>query len=223
MIPGYWGHAKSEGDFIIMKETSMNLVPIVIEQTARGERSYDIYSRLLKERIILLGTPVTDDVANSIIAQMFFLEMENPDKDIHLYINSPGGSVSAGLAIYDIMQFVKCDVSTYCIGMAASMGSLLLAAGAQGKRFILPHSRVMIHQPHIMGGGITGQVSDIEIHAREMIATKRKLTEIYVRHTGKDFESLTSAMDRDNYMSAEEAQEYGIVDKVVEKRKVKKA
>ena len=206
-----------------MKETSMNLVPIVIEQTARGERSYDIYSRLLKERIILLGTPVTDDVANSIIAQMFFLEMENPDKDIHLYINSPGGSVSAGLAIYDIMQFVKCDVSTYCIGMAASMGSLLLAAGAQGKRFILPHSRVMIHQPHIMGGGITGQVSDIEIHAREMIATKRKLTEIYVRHTGKDFESLTSAMDRDNYMSAEEAQEYGIVDKVVEKRKVKKA
>jgi ATP-dependent Clp protease protease subunit len=206
-----------------MKQTSMNLIPIVIEQTARGERSYDIYSRLLKERIILLGTPVTDDVANSIIAQMFFLEMENPDKDIHLYINSPGGSVSAGLAIYDIMQFVKCDVSTYCIGMAASMGSLLLAAGAQGKRFILPHSRVMIHQPHIMGGGITGQVSDIEIHAREMIATKRKLTEIYVRHTGKDFESLTQAMDRDNYMSAEEAQEYGIVDKVVEKRKVKKA
>jgi len=201
----------------------MNLVPIVIEQTARGERSYDIYSRLLKERIILLGTVVTDDVANSLIAQMFFLEMENPDKDIHLYINSPGGSVSAGLAIYDIMQFVKCDVSTYCIGMAASMGSLLLCAGAQGKRFILPHSRVMIHQPHIHGGGISGQVSDIEIHAREMIATKRKLTEIYVRHTGKDFESLTSAMDRDKYMSAEEAQEYGIVDKVVEKRKVKKA
>jgi len=206
-----------------MKEAGMNLVPIVIEQTARGERSYDIYSRLLKERIILLGTVVTDDVANSLIAQMFFLEMENPDKDIHLYINSPGGSVSAGLAIYDIMQFVKCDVSTYCIGMAASMGSLLLCAGAQGKRFILPHSRVMIHQPHIHGGGISGQVSDIEIHAREMIATKRKLTEIYVRHTGKDFESLTSAMDRDKYMSAEEAQEYGIVDKVVEKRKVKKA
>jgi ATP-dependent Clp protease protease subunit len=205
-----------------MKDAAMNLVPIVIEQTARGERSYDIYSRLLKERIILLGTAVTDDVANSLIAQMFFLEMENPDKDIHLYINSPGGSVSAGLAIYDIMQFVKCDVSTYCIGMAASMGSLLLAAGAKGKRFILPHSRVMIHQPHIMGGGITGQVSDIEIHAREMINTKRKLTEIYVRHTGKDFESLNAAMDRDKYMSAAEAQEYGLVDKVVEKRKTKK-
>jgi ATP-dependent Clp protease protease subunit len=205
-----------------MKESNMNLVPIVIEQTARGERSYDIYSRLLKERIILLGTVVTDDVANSIIAQMFFLEMENPDKDIHIYINSPGGSVSAGLAIYDIMQFVKCDVSTYCIGMAASMGSLLLCAGAQGKRFILPHSRVMIHQPHNHGGGISGQVSDVEIAAREMIATKRRLTEIYVRHTGKDFESLTTAMDRDNYMSAEEAKEYGLVDKVVEKRKVKK-
>lgn len=204
-----------------MKE-NMNLVPIVIEQTARGERSYDIYSRLLKERIILLGTAVTDDVANSIIAQMFFLEMENPDKDIHLYINSPGGSVSAGLAIYDIMQFVKCEVSTYCIGMAASMGSLLLAAGAAGKRFILPHSRVMIHQPHIMGGGISGQVSDIEIHAREMIATKRKLTEIYVKHTGKDFESLTVAMDRDKYMSAEDAVQFGLVDKVVEKRKAKK-
>jgi ATP-dependent Clp protease protease subunit len=204
-----------------MKE-SMNLVPIVIEQTARGERSYDIYSRLLKERIILLGTVVSDDVANSIIAQMFFLEMENPDKDIHLYINSPGGSVSAGLAIYDIMQFVKCDVSTYCIGMAASMGSLLLCAGANGKRFILPHSRVMIHQPHIMGGGISGQVSDIEIHAREMINTKRRLTEIYVKHTGKDFEALTLAMDRDKYMSAEDAQSFGLVDKVVEKRKSKK-
>jgi ATP-dependent Clp protease, protease subunit len=205
-----------------MKDAQLNLVPIVVEQTARGERSYDIYSRLLKERIILLGSVVSDDVANSLIAQMFFLEMENPDKDIHLYINSPGGSVSAGLAIYDIMQFVKCDVSTYCIGMAASMGSLLLAAGAPGKRFILPHSRVMIHQPHIMGGGISGQVSDIEIHAREMINTKKKLTEIYVKHTGKDFEVLTAAMDRDNYMSAAVAQEYGIVDKVVEKRKAKK-
>lgn len=205
-----------------MKEPSMNLVPIVIEQTARGERSYDIYSRLLKERIILLGTPVTDDVANSIIAQMFFLEMENPDKEIHLYINSPGGSVSAGLAIYDIMQFVKCEVSTYCFGMAASFGSLLLAAGSPGKRFILPHSRVMIHQPHIMGGGISGQVSDIEIHAREMISTKRKLTEIYVKHTGRDFDLLTEAMDRDKYMSADEAKEFGIVDHVVEKRKGKK-
>jgi ATP-dependent Clp protease, protease subunit len=205
-----------------MKEASMNLVPIVVEQTARGERSYDIYSRLLKERIILLGTVVNDDVANSLIAQMFFLEMENPDKDIHLYINSPGGSVSAGLAIYDIMQFVKCDVSTYCIGMAASMGSLLLAAGAPGKRFILPHSRVMIHQPHIGGGGLSGQVSDIEIHAREMINTKNKLTDIYVRHTGKDFETLTKAMDRDNYMSAQDALSFGLVDKLVEKRKARK-
>ncbi|HAG91964.1 MAG TPA: ATP-dependent Clp protease proteolytic subunit, partial [Bdellovibrionales bacterium] len=143
----------------------MNLIPVVVEQTARGERSYDIYSRLLKERIIMLGSPVTDDVANSLIAQMFFLEMENPEQDIHLYINSPGGSVTAGLAIYDIMQFVKCDVSTYCIGMAASMGSFLLAAGTKGKRYILPNSRTLIHQPHNMGGGISGQVSDIEIHA----------------------------------------------------------
>lgn len=197
----------------------MNLVPIVIEQTARGERSYDIYSRLLKERIILLGGPVTDDVANSIIAQMFFLEMENPEKDIHLYINSPGGSVSAGLAIYDIMQFVKCDVSTYCIGMAASMGSFLLAAGTKGKRYILPNSRTLIHQPHNMGGGISGQVSDIEIHAREMINTKRKLTEIYAQHTGMSFEDLTKAMDRDRYLTAEESKTYGLVDAIVERRK----
>ncbi len=201
---------------------SMNLVPIVVEQTARGERSYDIYSRLLKERIILLGTPVTDEVANVVIAQMFFLEMENPDRDIHLYINSPGGSVSAGLAIYDIMQFVKCDVSTYCIGMAASMGSLLLTAGTKGKRYILPHSKTMIHQPLIAGGGISGQVSDIEIHAREMVNTKRKLTELYVKHTGLDFDTLTKAMDRDRYLSAEESKEFGLVDHVVEKRKASK-
>jgi ATP-dependent Clp protease, protease subunit len=197
----------------------VSLIPIVIEQTPKGERSYDIYSRLLKDRIIILGTPVTDEVANSIIAQMFFLEMENPEKDIHLYINSPGGSVSAGLAIYDIMQFVKCEVSTYCIGLAASMGSLLLAAGAQGKRFVLPHARIMIHQPHIMGSGITGQVTDIEIQAREMINTKRKLTEIYVKHTGKDFDLLSHSMERDRFMSAEEAKEFGLVDKVVEHRK----
>jgi len=195
------------------------LVPIVIEQTPRGERSYDIYSRLLKDRTIILGTPVTDDVANSIIAQIFFLEMENPEKDIHLYINSPGGSVSAGLAIYDIMQFVKCDVSTYCMGMAMSMGSLLLAAGAAGKRHILPHSRVMIHQPHIMGSGISGQVSDIEIQAREMINTKRKLTDIYVRHTGQPFDVLNDAMDRDRYLSAEEAKDFGLADHVVQFRK----
>jgi ATP-dependent Clp protease protease subunit len=200
----------------------VSLIPIVIEQTPKGERSYDIYSRLLKDRIIFLGTPVTDDVANSIIAQIFFLEMENPEKDIHLYINSPGGSVSAGLAIYDIMQFVKCDVSTYCIGLAASMGSLLLTAGAAGKRYVLPHARVMIHQPHIMGNGITGQVSDIEIQAREMINTKRKLTEIYVKHTGKDFDLLSHSMERDRFMSADEAKEFGLVDKVVEHRKISK-
>lgn len=198
---------------------NMNLVPIVVEQTARGERSYDIYSRLLKERIILLGTPVTDDVANVVIAQMFFLEMENPDREIHMYINSPGGSVSAGLAIYDIMQFVKCDVSTYCIGMAASMGSLLLTAGTKGKRYILPHSKTMIHQPLIAGGGLSGQVSDIEIHAKEMINTKRKLTDIYVKHTGRDFDFLTQAMDRDRYLTAEESKEFGLVDHVVDKRK----
>ncbi len=197
----------------------MSLIPIVIEQTPKGERSYDIYSRLLRDRIVFLGTPVTDDVANAIIAQFFFLEMENPEKDIHLYINSPGGSVSAGLAIYDIMQFVKCDVSTYCIGLAASMGSLLLTAGAPGKRFILPHARVMIHQPHIMGGGITGQVTDIEIQAREMIHTKRTLTEIYVKHTGKDFDVLSHSMERDRFMSGEEAKEFGLIDKVVEHRK----
>lgn len=200
----------------------MNLVPIVVEQTSRGERSYDIYSRLLKERIILLGTPINDDVANVVIAQMFFLEMENPDRDIHLYINSPGGSVSAGLAIYDIMQFVKCDVSTYCIGMAASMGSLLLTAGTKGKRYILPHSKTMIHQPLIHGSGLAGQVSDIEIHAKEMVNTKRKLTEIYVKHTGRDFDYLTQAMDRDRYLTADESKEFGLVDHVVEKRKVTK-
>jgi ATP-dependent Clp protease protease subunit len=197
----------------------MPLVPIVIEQTSRGERSYDIYSRLLKDRIIFLGTPVTDEVANAIIAQMLFLEADNPDKDIQLYINSPGGSVSAGLGIYDIMQFVKCDVATTCIGLAASMGSLLLAGGQAGKRYILPHARVMIHQPHIMGGGISGQVSDIEIHAKEMLRTKEQLTRIYERHTGKDYDFLHKAMDRDYFMTAAEAVEFGICDKVVEARK----
>jgi len=200
----------------------MSLVPIVIEQTPRGERSYDIYSRLLKDRIIILGTPITDDIANSIIAQMFFLEMENPEKDIHLYINSPGGGVSAGLAIYDIMQFVKCDVSTYCIGLGASMGSLLLCAGSPGKRYILPNARVMIHQPHIMGGGISGQVSDIEIQAKELIRTKNRLTEIYQNHTGKPFDDLMAAMDRDNFMTAQEAKNYGLVDQIVEERKATK-
>jgi ATP-dependent Clp protease protease subunit len=205
------------------KEPQMSgLIPVVIEQTSRGERSYDIYSRLLKDRIILLGTPVTEDVANVLVAQMLFLEMENPEKDISLYINSPGGSVSAGLAIYDIMQFVKCDVSTVCIGMAASMGALLLSAGTKGKRFILPNSRVLIHQPLIGGSGLQGQASDIEIHAKEMLKTKKRLTEILVKHTGKSFDVVTVATDRDNYMSAEEAKEFGLVDEVVLSRKATK-
>lgn len=200
----------------------MALIPYVIEQTPRGERSYDIYSRLLKDRVIMLGSPVTDEVANSVIAQMFFLEMEAPDKDIHLYINSPGGSVTAGLAIYDVMQFIKCDVSTSCIGMAASMGSLLLSAGAKGKRYTLPHARIMIHQPLISGGGITGPVSDIEIHAREMIETKKRLTRIYEKHTGRTYEELDRKMDRDYYMGVHEALELGLVDKVLESRKASK-
>jgi ATP-dependent Clp protease, protease subunit len=195
------------------------LIPMVVENTSRGERSYDIYSRLLKDRIIMLGTAINDDVANICIAQMLFLEADNPDKDIQIYINSPGGSVSSGLGIYDIMQFVKCDVATTCIGSAASMSALLLAGGTKGKRAVLPHARCMIHQPHIMGSGLSGQASDIEIQAREMINTKRKLTELYVRHTGKDFKYLDNAMDRDFYMSAEEAKEMGLVDHVVKFRK----
>lgn len=197
----------------------MALIPIVVEQTSRGERSYDIYSRLLKDRIIILGSPISDDVSNSIIAQMLFLEADNPDKDINLYINSPGGSVSAGLGIYDIMQFVKCEVATTCIGMAASMGSFLLAAGAKGKRSALPHARIMIHQPHIMGGGISGQASDIEIYAREMINTKKRLTEIYQHHTGQPYETLDRLMDRDYFMSSAEAKDFGLVDHVVAFRK----
>ncbi len=197
----------------------MALIPIVVEQTSRGERSYDIYSRLLKDRIIMLGTPITDDVANIVIAQFLFLEADNPDKDIQLYINSPGGSVTAGLGIYDMMQFVKCDVATICIGLAASMGSLLLAAGTKGKRYILPHSRVMMHQPHIMGGGLSGQASDIEIHAREMINTKKKLTEIYARHTGKGYDELNTMLERDYFLGAQEATDFGLVDQVVKFRK----
>lgn len=197
----------------------MALIPVVIEQTPRGERSYDIYSRLLKDRIIMLGMPITNEVINSIIAQIFFLEMENPEKDIHLYINSPGGSVTAGIALYDIMQFIKCDVRTYCIGLAASMGSLLLAAGTTGKRYILPHARVMIHQPHVAGTGISGQVSDIEIQAKEMALTKKKMAEIYSKHTKKDAKTLTTAMDRDHYMSAQEALDFHLVDHIVSSRK----
>lgn len=204
--------------FLKQGDTQVPLIPMVVEQTSRGERSYDIYSRLLKDRIIMLGTAINDDVANIVIAQMLFLEADNPDKDIQLYINSPGGSVSSGLGIYDIMQFVKCDVATICIGLAASMGSLLLASGTKGKRFVLPHARVMVHQPHIMGG-LSGQASDIEIHAREMINTKKRLTEIYANHTGKDYAHLDQMMDRDHYMSAVEAQDFGLVDNVIKFRK----
>lgn len=200
----------------------MPAIPYVIEQTSKGERSYDIYSRLLKDRIVILGSAVTDDVANAIIAQFLFLEVDNPEKDIHFYINSPGGSVSAGMAIYDIMQFVKCDVATYCMGMAASMGSLLLNAGTTGKRYSMPNTRVMIHQPLLHGGGLSGQVTDIEIHAKELIKTKEKLTRIYEKHTGKDYKTLYHAMERDNFMDAVEAKEFGLIDHIVESRKTRK-
>ena len=189
--------------------------PIVVEQTARGERQYDIYSRLLLDRIIFLGTEVNDTVANLLVAQMFFLESSDPDKDIHMYINSPGGSVYAGLGIYDVMQFIKCDVSTYCIGMAASMGALLLTAGAKNKRFSMPHSRIMIHQPL---GGAKGQASDIEIQAREILYLKERLNAILSHHSGRSMEQILKDTDRDNYLSGKEAVEYGLIDKVVEKR-----
>lgn len=189
--------------------------PIVIEQTARGERQYDIYSRLLLDRIIFLGTDVNDTVANLLVAQMFFLESSDPDKDIHMYINSPGGSVYAGLGIYDVMQFIKSDVCTYCIGMAASMGALLLASGAAGKRYSLPHSRIMIHQPL---GGAKGQASDIEIQAKEILYLKERLNGILAHHSGKSIEQVRRDTDRDNYLSAKDAAEYGLIDKVVEKR-----
>ncbi|QGG57302.1 ATP-dependent Clp endopeptidase proteolytic subunit ClpP [Paenibacillus sp. B01] len=190
----------------------MNLVPIVVEQTNRGERSYDIYSRLLKDRIIFLGSAIDDDVANSIIAQLLFLAADDPEKDIHLYINSPGGSVTAGMGIYDTMQFIKPDVSTICVGMAASMGSLLLTAGAKGKRFALPNSEVMIHQPL---GGVRGQASDIKIHADWIIKTKQKLNQIYVDRTGQPYEKIERDTDRDNFLSADDALAYGLIDKVI--------
>ena len=193
----------------------MNLVPMVVEQTSRGERAYDIYSRLLKERIIFMVGPVNDGVASLICAQLLFLESENPEKDISIYINSPGGSVSAGLAIYDTMQFIKPAVSTLCIGQAASMGALLLAAGAKSKRFCLPNSRVMIHQPM---GGFQGQASDVEIHAREILNRKAKLNEIFAKHTGQELKAVERDTDRDNFLSAEQAQSYGIVDKVLVSR-----
>ncbi len=195
---------------------ALNLVPMVVEQTSRGERAYDIYSRLLKERVIFLVGPVDDHTANVIIAQFLFLESENPEKDINLYINSPGGSVSAGLAIYDTMQFIKPDVSTMCIGQAASMGALLLAAGAKGKRYCLPHSRVMIHQPL---GGYQGQASDIEIHTREILKIRTQLNEILAAHTGQSVESIARDTDRDNFMGPDEAKEYGLIDELLDSRK----
>lgn len=200
-----------------MSTPVMNYIPnpIVIEQTPRGERQYDIYSRLLLDRIVFLGTEVNDTVANLLVAQMFFMESSDPDKDIHLYINSPGGSVYAGLAIYDVMQFIRSDVCTYCSGMAASMGALLLTAGAPKKRFSLPHSRIMIHQPL---GGARGQASDIEIQAREILYLKDRLNQILALHSGKTVEQIKKDTDRDNYLSAQEAVEYGLIDKVVEKR-----
>ncbi|MFM8333816.1 MAG: ATP-dependent Clp endopeptidase proteolytic subunit ClpP [Candidatus Methylumidiphilus sp.] len=193
------------------------LVPIVIEQSARGERAYDIYSRLLKERVIFLVGQVEDYMANLVVAQMLFLESENPDKDIHLYINSPGGVVTAGLAIYDTMQFIKPDVSTLCIGQAASMGALLLAGGANGKRYCLPHSRVMIHQPL---GGFQGQASDIEIHAKEILAVRERLNKILAKHCGQPLEQIQIDTDRDNFMSGEDAVQYGLIDKVLTSRQV---
>ena len=190
-------------------------MPFVVEQTHRGERSYDIYSRLLKDRIVFLGTPVDDDVANVVIAQMLFLESEDPDKEINLYINSPGGSVTAGLAIYDTMQYVKPPVSTICMGQAASMGALLLAAGAKGRRLSLPHSRIMIHQP---SGGFGGQASDIELHAKEILRLKAKLNEILMKHTGQALDRIEKDTDRDYFMGAGEAKEYGLIDEVVIKK-----
>lgn len=198
-----------------LETRATGLVPIVIEQSARGERAFDIYSRLLKERVIFLVGPVEDYMANLVIAQMLFLESENPDKDIHLYINSPGGIVTAGLAIYDTMQFIKPDVSTLCVGQAASMGALLLAGGAAGKRYALPHSRVMIHQPL---GGFQGQASDIDIHAREILAVRERLNRILAKHTGQPIEKIQIDTDRDNFMSGEDAVQYGLIDKVLANR-----
>ncbi|WP_369177250.1 ATP-dependent Clp endopeptidase proteolytic subunit ClpP [Candidatus Thiodubiliella endoseptemdiera] len=194
---------------------NLNQIPMVVEQSARGERAYDIYSRLLKERVIFMVGPVEDYMANVIVAQMLFLESENPDKDIHLYINSPGGSVSAGLAIYDTMQFIKPNVSTLCIGQAASMGALLLTAGAKDKRFALPNARMMIHQPL---GGFSGQASDIDIHAQEILKVREKLNNILKKHTGQSIKNIQKDTDRDNFMSASESAKYGLIDKVLTKR-----
>ena len=198
-----------------MDTRALNLVPIVVEQTARGERSYDIYSRLLKDRVVFIVGPIDDYMANVVVAQLLFLESENPDKDVHLYINSPGGIVTAGLSIYDTMQFIKPDVSTICLGQAASMGSLLLTGGTKGKRYCLPHSRIMIHQP---SGGFQGQASDIDIHAREILKVRERLNAIMSKHTGQPVERIERDMERDNFMEAQAAVEYGLVDTVLAKR-----
>ena len=198
-----------------MSATALNLVPMVVEQTARGERAYDIYSRLLKERVVFIVGPVEDYMANLVVAQLLFLESENPDKDIHIYINSPGGNVSSGLAIYDTMQFVKSDISTICIGQAASMGALLLAGGTHEKRFALPHSRIMVHQP---SAGFQGQATDINIHAQEVLELKSRLNAIMAKHTGKDVKKIEADLERDNFMSAEAAVKYGIIDTVLSER-----
>jgi ATP-dependent Clp protease protease subunit len=205
--PGFEGGA--------LDAQALNLVPMVVEQTARGERAYDIYSRLLKERVIFLVGPVDDHTANVVVAQLLFLESENPDKDINLYINSPGGAVTAGMAIYDTMQFIKPDVSTMCVGQAASMGALLLTAGAKGKRFALPHSRIMIHQPL---GGFQGQASDFDIHAREILKMRDQLNKVLAHHTGQDVEKVAKDTDRDNFMGASEARDYGLIDTVLDSR-----
>jgi ATP-dependent Clp protease, protease subunit len=196
----------------------VNLIPMVVEQEARGERSYDIYSRLLKDRIIFIGSEIDDDVANLVVAQLLFLQAQDPEKDISLYINSPGGSVTAGYAIYDTMQFIKPDVSTICVGMAASMGSVLLTAGAKGKRFALPNSEVMIHQPL---GGVRGQAADIKIHAEWILRTKERLINMYVHHTGQPYDKIEKDMDRDNFMSAEQAKAYGLIDQVITRQDLK--
>ena len=210
-----WQNNLQDAQNALEPARGLGLVPMVIEQSGRGERAYDIYSRLLKERVVFLVGPVNEVTANLIVAQLLFLESENPDKDIFFYINSPGGSVSAGLAIYDTMQFIKPDVSTLCVGQAASMGALLLAAGGKEKRFVLPNSRVMIHQPM---GGFSGQASDVEIHAREILYLRGRLNEILARHTGQSVEAIARDTDRDNFLSAEDAVKYGLVDKVLSQR-----
>jgi ATP-dependent Clp protease protease subunit len=208
-------HSRATNEANMLEPKGLGLIPMVIEQSGRGERAYDIYSRLLKERVVFLVGPVDENTANLVVAQMLFLESENPDKDVNFYINSPGGSIAAGMAIYDTMQFIKPDVSTLCVGMAASMGAFLLAAGAKGKRFALPNSTVLIHQPL---GGFQGQASDIEIHAKYILALRERLNRLMAKHTGKTVEAVAHDTDRDNFLTADEALEYGIVDKILQKR-----